>query len=139
MAGLDSHDLVIVVDAADAITTVPDGVRVIMIGTILTDALSASAIVTLPICNFAEEDGSFTNLRGRVQRFLQAKAPPAQVRPSYRVVSELTSAIGAGSFPVLASEIFTTLAASVPAFGGLSYRTLGLQGRPAALLAEVSA
>jgi len=139
MAGLDAHDLVIVVDAADAITTVPDGVRVIVIGTLLTEALGASAIVALPICNFAEEDGSFTNLRGRVQRFLQAKAPPAQVRPSYRVVSELVSAIGAGGFPVLASEIFTTLAASVPAFGGLSYRTLGLQGRPAALLTEVSA
>ena len=30
----------------------------------------------LPIANLAEEEGTFTNLRGRVQRFLQAKAAP---------------------------------------------------------------
>ena len=139
LAGLGADDLVIAVDAAASMTSIPDGVRVIVIGTVLDDVLAQAAIVALPVCNFAEEDGTFTNLRGRVQRFLQAKAPPAQVRPSYRVISELAATIGAGSYPALASEIFTAMAAEVPAFGGLSYRKLGLQGGPAALLTEVTA
>ncbi len=138
-AGLGANDLLIVADAATAAPTVPDGVRVIVIGTVLDDALRNAAIVALPICNFAEEDGTYTNLRGRVQRFLQAKAPPAQVRPSYRVLSELAMAVGAGTFPALASEIFASLATAVPAFAGMSYRSIGLQGADASMPAEVSA
>ena len=96
---------------------------------------AARQIVALPMCNFAEEDGTFTNLRGRVQRFQQAKAPPAQVRPSYRGLGELASAIGAGTYPALASDVFATIAANVPAFAGMTYRTLGLQGSAATLAA----
>jgi len=139
LAGLGSDDLVIAVDAAASVAAIPSGVRVVAIGTVLDEALAASALVALPVCNFAEEDGTFTNLRGRVQRFLQAKAPPAQVRPSYRVIGELAATLGAGTYPALASDIFAAMAAAVPAFDGLSYRTLGLQGGPAVLQTEVLA
>ena len=138
-AGLGANDLVIVVDAGSTLPTIPHGVRVIVIGTTLDAALAGDVVAALPVCNFAEEDGTFTNLRGRVQRFLQAKAPPAQVRPSYAVVSDLAATLGAGSYPALASDIFATLATTVPAFAGLSYRALGLQGGPAALPVAVSA
>ncbi len=139
LAGLGAHDVVIAVDAAASMESIPEGVRLIVIGTVLDEMLANAALVALPVCNFAEEDGTFTNLRGRVQRFLQAKAPPAQARPTYRVMSELAATLGAGTYPALAGEIFTALAATVPAFGGLSYRKLGLQGGPAALLTEATA
>ena len=139
LAGLGANDLLIVADAAAAVSVVPDGVRVLVIGTVLDAVLREAAIVALPIANFAEEDGTFTNLRGRVQRFQQAKAPPAQVRPSHHVVGELATAIGAGSYPALASDLFATMASSVPAFTGLTYRTLGLQGAMAALPAGTTA
>jgi NADH-quinone oxidoreductase subunit G len=139
LAGLGSHDVVIAVDAGAALASIPPEVRVIVIGTVLDEAIAPSTVVALPICNYAEEDGTFTNLRGRVQRFLQAKAPPSQVRPSYRVVGELATAMGAGASPALASDIFTMLSTTVPAFAGLSYRSIGLQGGPAALLTEVTA
>ena len=138
-AGLGANDLVIVADAGATLPSISDGVRVIVIGTTLDATVADATLVALPTCNFAEEDGTFTNLRGRVQRFLQAKAPPAQARPSYRVLSDLANTIGAGTYPALASDVFTTLAATVPAFAGLTYRTLGLQGGPAASLAEASA
>jgi NADH-quinone oxidoreductase subunit G len=128
LAGLGASDVLIVADAAAAVAAVPAGVRVIVIGTVLGDALSSATSVALPICNFAEEDGTFTNLRGRVQRFMQAKAPPAQVRPSYRVLSELVAATSGEVFPVLASDVFGTIAATVPAFAGITYRTLGFHG-----------
>ncbi len=139
LAGLGANDLLIVADAAGAVGAIPDGVRVVVIGTVLDETLRATAVVALPIANFAEEDGTFTNLRGRVQRFQQAKAPPAQVRPSYRVVGELATTIGAGSYPALASDIFASMASSVPAFAGMTYRSLGLQGTMAALPAGVTA
>ncbi len=139
LAGLGANDLLIVADAAAAVQAIPEGVRVIVIGTVLDDALRAAAVVALPIANFAEEDGTFTNLRGRVQRFQQAKAPPAQARPSYRVVGELATTIGAGTYPALASDIFGTMAAAVPAFAGMTYRSLGLQGMMAALPAGATA
>jgi NADH-quinone oxidoreductase subunit G len=132
LAGLGSNDLLIVADTA-AVGVVPDGVRVIVIGTVLGDTVRAATVVALPIANFAEEDGTFTNLRGRVQRFQQAKAPPAQARPSYRVVSELATTIGAGAYPALARDIFAAITASVPAFTGMTYRSLGLQGTLAAV------
>ncbi len=138
-ADLTAGDVLIVADAADAVADVPAGVIVIVVGTALDGALRDAAAVALPVCTFAEEDGTFTNLRGRVQRFLQAKAPPAQVRPSYRVLGELASAVGAGAFPVLASDVFAQLAASVPALNGMTYRNLGLQGAMSAAPVEVTA
>ena len=139
LASLAAGDVLIVADAAAAVTAIPDGVRVVVIGTVLHESLLPHVVAALPVCNFAEEDGTFTNLRGRVQRFLQAKAAPAQARPSYRVVGELATALGAGSFPPLAADVFAVMAATFPAFTGMSYRTLGLQGAPLPLLVEASA
>ena len=76
----------------------------------------------------AEEDGTFTNLRGRVQRFMQAKAAPGFARPSWYVMSDLLSAIGVRTNHVLASDVFKALAASRPEFAGLSYDRLGMKG-----------
>jgi len=128
VVSLGAGDLLLVVDAATAVASVPSGVDVIVIGTLLTDALASLALVALPIANYAEEDGTFTNLRGRVQRFLQAKAPPAQARPSYRALADVAQRVGAGEYPMLAGDVFHKLANGVPAFAGMSYRSLGLQG-----------
>jgi NADH-quinone oxidoreductase subunit G len=137
-AALESGDVLIVADAAETLPQLPKGVQVIFIGTVLTDDVSVNTIVALPIGNFAEEEGTFTNLRGRVQRFLQARALPAQARPSYRVVGELAAAVGVSDAPALASEVFAAIAASEPAFSGMSYRSLGLSGALAALPVEAA-
>ena len=139
LSGLGANDLLIVADTAIDSTAVPAGVKVILVGTTLDPALVAATVTALPICNFAEEDGTFTNLRGRVQRFSQAKAAPALVRPSYRVLAELAAAVGAGRYPVLAGDLFAAIATAVPAFAGMTYRTLGLQGTIAVLPVEATA
>jgi NADH-quinone oxidoreductase subunit G len=83
----------------------------------------------LPIANFAEEEGTFTNVQGRVQRFMQAKAAPGIARPSWYVLGDLVALLGEGKGYYMASEAFAALASSSPAFGGLSYDTLALKGR----------
>ena len=100
---------------------------IIVIGTTLPDNLRMASIV-LPIANYAEEDGTFTNLRGRVQRFAQARAAPGMARPSWWVVGDLLAALGKGDAYYLASEVFSALATEVPAFGGMSYDALGMRG-----------
>jgi predicted molibdopterin-dependent oxidoreductase YjgC len=84
--------------------------------------------VVLPIANFAEEEGSFTNLRGRVQRFLQAKAAPGLARPSWWVLGDLLAVLGDGQGYFVAADVFAALAAARSEFSGLSYESMGLKG-----------
>ena len=104
---------------------------VIAIGTVLPKGLPAHAIV-LPIANFAEEEGTFTNLRGRVQRYLQARPAPGHARASWAVLSDLaTAASKQGGYPS-AEAVFAAMAGREAAFGGMSYDSLGLKGQAAA-------
>jgi predicted molibdopterin-dependent oxidoreductase YjgC len=102
---------------------------VIVIGTVVPKALENPAVV-LPITNFAEEEGTFTNIRGRVQRFTQAKAAPGLARPSWLVLGDLLGAMGAQEQFFLPADVFANLASTKPQFAGLSYETIGMRGLP---------
>jgi NADH-quinone oxidoreductase subunit G len=114
---------------------VADAAAVIVVGTSLP-AWAQGAEVVLPIANMAEEDGTFTNLRGRVQRFLQAKAAPGLARPSWFVLGDLLAAVGAGESFFVAADVFAAIAAERPEFAGMSYDELGMRGMTAAAAAE---
>jgi Uncharacterized anaerobic dehydrogenase len=102
---------------------------VIVIGTTLPEAAHEAAVL-LPIANFAEEEGTFTNLRGRVQRFTQAKPAPGLARPSWLVLGDLLGALGEQDSFYLPSDVFAKIASSHPTFSGLSYEALGMRGLP---------
>jgi predicted molibdopterin-dependent oxidoreductase YjgC len=72
-----------------------------------------------------EEDGTYVNRDGRVQRYFQARGTPAMARPAWWVLGQLADAA-----PVSASAAFDAMAADVDAFRGMSYATLGLTGQP---------
>lgn len=103
---------------------------VIVLGTVTPRGLPAHAIL-LPIANFAEEEGTFTNLRGRVQRYLQARPAPGEARASWMAMAALAAAAGKGGRYDSAEAVFAALAASESAFTGLSYDSLGLKGQVA--------
>jgi NADH-quinone oxidoreductase subunit G len=103
--------------------------EVIVISSVLP-AAAAKASVVLPIANFSEEEGTVTNLRGRVQRFTQAKQAPGETRPSWLVLGDLLGAMGKQASFFLPSEVFAKLASSNSSFAGLSYDTLGFRGLP---------
>jgi predicted molibdopterin-dependent oxidoreductase YjgC len=84
----------------------------------------------LPIANMAEEEGTFTNVRGRVQRYTQAKPAPGMSRPSWYALGDLLAAMGDGQGYFTASDAFDALAAAHASFSGLSYGSLGLKGQP---------
>jgi len=105
--------------------------EVVVISSVLPEAASNASVV-LPIANFSEEEGTVTNLRGRVQRFTQARQAPGETRPSWLVLGDLLGAMGKQSSFFLPSEVFAQLASSTKEFAGLNYDSLGFKGLPLA-------
>jgi NADH-quinone oxidoreductase subunit G len=101
----------------------------IFAGTVLPDH-ARNAEVVLPLANVAEEDGTFVNRDGRVQRYFQAKPAPGMARPAWWALGELVAELeGKGaSAPNSAEAAFATLAGAVEAFSGMSYGALGFLG-----------
>jgi NADH-quinone oxidoreductase subunit G len=118
LAGLDPAALSAAVARAGA---------VVVIGTTLPP-WARDATVVLPIANMAEEEGTFTNVQGRVQRYLQAKAAPGLARPGYAAVGDLLAALGESVVYFLPADVFRALADAHAPFAGMTYETLGLRG-----------
>ena len=130
--GLTQGDVLIIADDdLDGISTATVSLasHVVVVGTTMPSGIDSPSVV-LPISNFSEEEGTFTNLRGRVQRFMQAKAAPGMARPSWLVLGDLLGAMGAQTNFFLPSDVFANLAATKPEFAGLTYDRLGMRGLP---------
>ena len=93
LAAAKSAAVVLVLDEPDcAVET--DG-ALIYAGTVLgEDAACRRAEVVLPIANVAEEEGTFTNLDGREQRYYQAKPAPGMAQPAAWVLGQLAQEMG---------------------------------------------
>lgn len=132
LAGLGQGDVLVV--AGEDLAGIDAGAvlrasEVIVISPVLPEAAKGASVV-LPIANFSEEEGTVTNLRGRVQRFTQARQAPGETRPSWLVLGDLLGAMGKQASFFLPSEVFTRLASSHKSFAGLSYETIGFKGLP---------
>ena len=102
----------------------------VFVGTTLPALAEQRAAVVLPIANTLEEEGTFTNLRGRVQRYLQARTAPGVARPTWYVLADLLAAAGGAGQFYLPGEVFAALAGTHAGFAGLDYESLGLRGLP---------
>ncbi len=134
LGGLKDGDVLVLADddlAGLDVAAATKASAVIVIGTVMPVGLPTAAAV-LPIANVAEEEGTFTNLRGRVQRFLQAKAAPGMARPSWYAIGDLVNALGVKGEYFMAGSVFDALAKAESGFAGLSYDRLGLLGAPMA-------
>jgi NADH-quinone oxidoreductase subunit G len=130
--------IVLVLDDPDV--AVHPGGSLIYLGTVLPEAADASlrnAEVVLPIANVVEEEGTFVNRDGRVQRYWQAKAAPGMAQPAWWVLAELLARLGRSDPLTSPAAAFDRMAAAVAAFAGLSWANLGSRGAKAALEAPV--
>ncbi len=94
------------------------------------NATAAQAHIVLPSASYAEQDGTFTNFEGRVQRIRAALLPAGEARPAWDILHALAKSLGVAFAAVDAASIFAELAQVEPAFAGLSYDTVGHQGAP---------
>lgn len=80
-----------------------------------------------------EKDGTYTNSQGRVQRTHRVFSTSREAREDWRVLQEMGLALGAMQERDAGAEaIFARLAASNPAFHGLTYVSVGELGAPLA-------
>jgi NADH-quinone oxidoreductase subunit G len=95
--------------------------------------VSERAHWVFPGVSFAEKDGTYTNSQGRVQRVRKAFTLRGDTREDWRILQDLGRALGVLPAADPGSEqIFQRLGLAHPAFGGLSYSTLGDLGAPLA-------
>ncbi len=132
LSGVGAGDVVVIADddLAGLDTAALGGATLIVMGTTLPQGIRGRVDVALPTTNFSEEEGTFTNLRGRVQRFMQAKAAPGLARPMWYALTDLLALLGQPTAYFIASEVFDALAAAKPSYAGMAYDTLGLRGSP---------
>ena len=91
-------------------------------------AAAANADFVLPMTTFAEQEGTFTNLEGRVQRFLPGLDAPGMARPAWLVLNALLAERTGTEPHRSAGEVFEAIGARFPAFSGMTYTALGARG-----------
>ncbi|WP_166503510.1 molybdopterin oxidoreductase family protein [Modestobacter italicus] len=86
------------------------------------------ADVVLPSAMWAEEEGTMTNLEGRVIRRRKAMDPPTGVRDDLQLLAELAGRLGVTGFSGDAETVFTELgrasAGGTADYSGITYRRL---------------
>ncbi len=87
-----------------------------------------NADFVLPLTTFAEQEGTFTNHEGRVQRFWPALQAPGLARPAWQVLGVLLAGLEASQAPASAADAFLVLGEHFAEFRGLSYEALGARG-----------
>jgi NADH-quinone oxidoreductase subunit G len=108
--GRDDFDLLVVIGAYESNT-------------------SKAAEYVLPAAAHLEQDGTFVNGNGRVQRLRRAIPTEGDSLPAYRLIHELAASWGNPTETQVASVVFKRIADAIPAFRGMTYDTLGDAGQ----------
>ena len=100
----------------------------LIVSDILPNQTTKLAHYLLPGAAHVEKRGSFTNTKGRVQKFMQAIQPPGDARAEWEFLHELVfNVTGQNGFKSI-EGLFNQMAKEVPAFNGLTWAGLGDTG-----------
>ncbi len=100
----------------------------LIVSDILPNKTTAAAHYLLPGCAHAEKRGSFTNVKGRVQRFMKVVEPKGDARAEWEFLHELVYNVTGQNGFVNIEGLFNQMAAEVPAFTGITWASLGDTG-----------
>jgi len=88
------------------------------------------ADVVLPAASFAETDGTYVNLEGRIQRSRRVVPPAGEAKPDWWIFSQLARRMGSADYTYEdASSIAAELAGAVPALAEVAHHHR--KGKPA--------
>ncbi|HOC55458.1 MAG TPA: molybdopterin-dependent oxidoreductase [Verrucomicrobiota bacterium] len=102
-----------------------DKVETLIVSDILPNQTTGLAHYLLPGCAHAEKRGTFTNTKGRVQKFAKAVEPRGDARPEWEFLHELAASVVGQDGCVSVEGLFNQMAKDIPAFGGLTWAGLG--------------
>src|SRR5204863_1661345 len=118
--GTDGGPRGLLVFGSNVIVSAPNAGRVaerlstldlLVVADVVLSETAERADVVLPVTQWAEEDGTLTNLEGRILLRRKALAPPLEVRTDLEVLHGLAVRLGqpAERFPVGAEVVFDEL------------------------------
>src|SRR3569833_457903 len=100
----------------------------LIVSDILPNETTKLAHYLLPGCAHVEKRGTFTNGKGRVQKFMQALQPRGDARPEWETLHELVFNVTGQDGYATIEGLFNLMAKEVPAFNGLTWADLGDTG-----------
>jgi len=100
----------------------------LIVSDILPNATTRLAHYVLPGCTHAEKRGTFTNAKGRVQKFMKAVEPPGDARPEWEFLRDLVHNVTGQNVAMTIEGLFNEMAKEVPAFNGLTWASLSNTG-----------
>jgi NADH-quinone oxidoreductase subunit G len=101
--------------------------NVIALDQFLTESVKQADVV-LPVAGFAEVDGTTTNLEGRVSALARKVTAPRTAQSDWMVAAELAYRLGHDLGLESPGQITAEIAATAPAFAGLSLDVLTAPG-----------
>ena len=100
----------------------------LIVSDILPNATTAAAHYVLPGCAHVEKRGSFTNIKGRVQKLTAGVQAPGDARAEWEFLHDLVfNVTGQDGFASI-EGLFNQMAGEVAGFAGLTWATLGETG-----------
>ncbi|MHA7188754.1 molybdopterin oxidoreductase family protein [Arthrobacter sp. MDT2-16] len=125
------HGANVAVSAPDAASVI-DGLRsldLLVVSDFFLSETAALADVVLPVLQWAEEEGTVTNLEGRVLRRRAAVEPPPGARSELWIMQELARLLDAPSLfsedpSTMFDELTRASAGGIADYSGLDYRVL---------------
>ena len=100
----------------------------LIVSDILPNDTTKLAHYLLPGCAHAEKRGSFTNTKGRVQKFMKAVEAPGDARAEWEFLHDLVHHVTGQNGFVTIEGLFNQMAKDVSAFNGLTWASLGDTG-----------
>ena len=97
----------------------------LIVSDILPNATTQLANYLLPGCAHAEKRGTFTNGKGRVQKFMKAVEPPGEARPEWEFLHDLVFNVTGQNGYLTIEGLFNQMAKELPAFKDLTWAGLG--------------
>ncbi|NED99368.1 molybdopterin oxidoreductase family protein [Phytoactinopolyspora halotolerans] len=136
--GTDGGPRMLLVHGSNLVVSSPRGGRVaerlaaldlLVVCDLFLSETAALADIVLPVTQWAEEDGTMTNLEGRVIRRRAAVPPPAGVRTELEVMADLAARLGRpGGFSTDPRTVFEELrrasAGGVADYSGITWERI---------------
>ncbi len=104
-----------------------DKVEFLIVSEMFLTETAAMADIVLPVCSFAEKEGTFTASDRRVQHFKAAIKKIGQSKSDFDIFASLITKLG-GSAPTSPAAVFSEITDAVPGYAGMNYSSLGSEG-----------
>jgi assimilatory nitrate reductase catalytic subunit len=124
-----ASNIVVSAPHANRVTARLNALDLLVVSDIFRSETAEMADVVLPTTQWAEEEGTMTNLEGRVLRRKRALPPPPEVRTDLEVLADLAGRLGRGQYfsddpRTVFDELRRASAGGIADYAGISYERI---------------